>query len=325
MKHLVLAALSLMVYGICIGSPAILAQPYPVRPIQLIIPGAPGSILDIAGRLLGDEMGKLLGTQWIPVAKPGAGFTLGTDFVVKSKKDGYTLVYTNSSAIVHARVLNPETVPYDPEKDLEPIGLALFVSGGLAVQDSAPWKTFAELVDDAKKNPGKIRVSTNGIGSTAHLNLEIIQSLTGGRFNHIPFKGGDAVSNALMGGHVEMTFDVMSKLVPHVESGKLRLLLLDKKMSGFAEVPTMTDLGYQQDLCTSWLALYGPAGLPEEAKNALIPAFEKAARNPELRTKLEKMFFAVDYKTPGEMKKLVADQYETILDIAKRTGLRQAN
>jgi len=325
MKRLILIILTFMVYGIGIESPAVLGQPYPSRPIQLIIPGAAGSILDIAGRLLGEEMGKLLGTQLIPIAKPGAGFTLGTDWVVKSKKDGYTLVYTNSSAIVNARVLNPETVPYDPEKDLEPIGLALFVSGGLAVNHSAPWKSFAELVDDAKKNPGKIRVSTNGIGSTAHLNLEIIQSLTGAQFNHIPFKGGDAVSNALMGGHVEMTFDVMSKLVPHVESGKLRLLLLDKKMSGFAEIPTMTDLGYPQDLCTSWLALYGPAGLPEEVKNILIPAFEKAVKNPELKSKLEKMFFAIDYKTPGEMRKLAADQYKTILEIAKRVGLRKTN
>jgi len=317
--------LSFIVCGFVLGTQPILAQPYPNRPIQLIIPATAGSILDIAGRLLGEEMGRILGVPLIPVDKPGAGFTLGTDFVVKSKKDGYTLVYTNSSAIVNARVLNPETVPYDPEKDLEPLGLALFVSGGLAVHHNSPWKTFGELVGYSKKNPEKLRVSTNGIGSTAHLNLEIIQAVTGTRFTHVPFKAGDAVSNALVGEHVEMTFDVMSKLVPHVESGKIRLLLLDKKMSGFTDIPTMTDLGYKQDLCTSWLALYGPAGLAEEAKSALIPAFEKAINNPELKAKLEKMFFAVDYKSPAEMRKMAAEQYETILEIAKKTGLRKAD
>jgi len=326
MKRSIFAlGLLLVVCGLSLEVTTAPAQTYPSRPIQLIIPGAPGSILDIAGRLFGEEIGKILGTQLIPVDKPGAGFTLGTDFVVKSKKDGYTLLYTNSSAIVNARVLNPETVPYDPDKDLEPIGLALFISGGIAVQKSSPWKTFAELLDYAKKNPGKIRFSTNGIGSTGHLNMEIIQALTGTQFTHIPFKAGDSVSNAVLGGHVEMTFDVTSKLVPHVQSEKLRILLVDKKLFGFPDIPTMTDLGYKHDLCTSWLAMYGPAGLPEEAKSVLIPAFEKAAKNPELKTKLEKILFVVDYKTPAEMRKLAAEQFETLLEIAKKVGLRKTN
>jgi tripartite-type tricarboxylate transporter receptor subunit TctC len=326
MKRLIFAlGLLLIVCGLSQEVTTAPAQTYPNRPIQLIIAGAAGSILDIAGRLFGEEIGKILGTQLIPVDKPGAGFTLGTDFVVKSKKDGYTLLYTNSSAIVNARVLNPETVPYDPDKDLEPIGLALFISGGIAVQTSSPWKTFAELLDYAKKNPGQIRFSTNGIGSTGHLNMEIIQALTGTQFTHIPFKAGDAVSNAVLGGHVEMTFDVTSKLVPHVQSEKLRILLVDKKLPGLPDIPTMTDLGYKHDLCTSWLAMYGPAGLPEEAKSVLIPAFEKAAKNPELKAKLEKMLFVVDYKTPAELKTLAAEQYEALLEIAKKVGLRKTN
>jgi tripartite-type tricarboxylate transporter receptor subunit TctC len=324
-RSIFIVGLCLMMCGLTVGVPAVQAQPYPNRPIQLIIPGAPGSILDVVGRLVGDELGKMLGTQFIPVDKPGAGFTLGTDLVAKSKKDGYTIAYTNSAAIVYARVLNPETVPYDPDRDLEPLGLHLFLSDAIAVQQSSPWKTFPELLDYAKKNPGKLRVSTTGIGSTAHLNLEIIQSLTGAQFTHVPFKGGESVITALLGGHVEVTFDAMTKVVPHLESGKMRVLLLANKMDDFPNIPTITELGYKQDLCSSWFGMYGPAGLPEEAKRVLIPAIEKAIKNPELKAKVEKMLFLVDYKPPAEQKKLAAEQYERGLAIANRIGLRKTN
>jgi tripartite-type tricarboxylate transporter receptor subunit TctC len=323
MKRLIFAAmLPLTLLGLTLVVHQAQAQPYPNRPVQWIIPGAAGSILDIAGRLTGDELGKILGEQFIPVVKPGAGFTLGTDFVVRSKKDGYTLAYTNSAAIVFTRALNPETVPYDPDKDLEPIGLHLFFPNAIAVQASAPWKNFGELLDYAKKNPNKLRVSTTGTGSTSHFNLEIIQSLTGAQFTHVPFKGGESVITALLGGHVEMTFDAVSKIKPHVEAGKMRILLSTSKVPDLPNIPTISELGYKQQLFTSWFGMYGPAGLPEEVKKALIPAVEKAVKNPELKAKVEKMDFVVDYKAPAEQRKLAAEEYEKASAIAVKVGLR---
>jgi tripartite-type tricarboxylate transporter receptor subunit TctC len=321
-RSFVVAILSLAICGLSLGVNNVQAQPYPNRPIQLVIPGTAGSILDIAGRLLGDELGKILGAQLIPVVKPGAGFTLGTDYVARSKKDGYTLAYTNSAAIVFSRVLNPQTVPYDPDKDLEPLGVHLFFPNAIAVQASAPWKNFGELLDYAKKNPNTLRVSTTGIGSTSHFNLEIIQSLTGAQFNHVPFKGGEAVITALLGGHVDMTFDAVSKIKPHVESGKMRILLSTSKIPGLPNVPTLTELGYKQELFTAWFGMYGPAGLPEEVKKVLIPAIEKAVENPELKAKVEKMDFVVHYQSPAEQKKLAADEYEKAVAIAVKVGLR---
>jgi len=321
-RSIFLVGFLLVVLGFILGAANSFAQPYPNRSIQWIIPGAAGSILDIAGRLTGDELGKILGAQLIPVVKPGAGFTLGTDFVARSKKDGYTLTYTNSAAIVFTRVLNPETVPYDPDKDLEPLGLHLFFPNAIAVQASAPWKNFGELLDFAKKNPNKLRVSTTGTGSTSHFNLEIIQSLTGAQFTHIPFKGGESVITALLGGHVEMTFDAVSKIKPHVESGKMRILLSTSKVPDLPNIPILTELGYKQELFTSWFGMYGPAGLPEEVKNVLIPAVEKAVKNPELKAKVEKMDFVVQYKPPAEQKKLAADEYEKAVAIAIKVGLR---
>jgi tripartite-type tricarboxylate transporter receptor subunit TctC len=322
-RHILIFVLSLVLFGLCSGIPTIQAQPYPNRPIQLIIPGTAGSIIDITGRLLADELGKILGTQLIPVNKPGGGFTVGTDFAVRSKKDGYTLVYTNNPAIIYARILTPEAVAYDPDKDLDPLGLHLFFPHSAAVQGNAPWKTFNELLEYLKKNPSAVRVSTPGIGSTSHFHLEIIQALSGTQFNHVPFKSGEAVITALLGGHVEMTYDAISKIAPHAETGKMRMLIVSIKSPLFPNIPTITELGYKQDLPASWFAMYGPSGMPEDVKKVLIPAIEKAIKNPELKTKIEKMHFVVSYKSPAEQKKLATEEYETSLAIAKKVGLRK--
>ncbi len=299
------------------------AQPYPNRSVQFVIPATPGSAIDIPGRIVAEDLSKNLGVPFVPMNKPGGSFTLGTDFVARSKKDGYTLVYTNNPAIVYARVLSPDTVRYDPDKDLEPLGLHLFFAHAIAVQASAPWKTIKELLDYARANPDKLRVSTAGIGSVTHFHLETIESLTGTQFNHVPFKSGEAVITALLGGHVEVTFDAVSKIIPHVESGKLRMLLTTIKMNEYPGVPTIRDLGYKQQLVASWFGMYGPSGLPDDVKKVLIPAIEKSMKNPELKAKIDKMQFIVDYRTPAEQKRLAAEEYAGAVVIAKKIGLSQ--
>ena len=189
MKGFVLCVILSVAVFCPIGS-TLQAQTYPSKPIQLIIPNVPGSIMDINSRVLAEELGKILGTQIIPMNKPGAGTLVGTDAVAKGKKDGYTLGYLSGGALVYSRVLNPETVHFDVDKDLEPLGLHIMIPMALAVRADSPWKTFNELLDDAKKNPEKLRVDTMGIGTASHFNLEIIQSLTGAQFTHVPFKGG---------------------------------------------------------------------------------------------------------------------------------------
>jgi len=300
------------------------AEQFPNRPIQLIVPNVPGSIMDITGRMFAEELGKILGTQVIVINKPGAAMIVGTEAVVRSKKDGYTLAYTGSSAIVYTRVTNPETVPFNPEKDLEPLGLHVLIPQAIAVQENSPWKTFNELVDYVKKNPGKVRVSTIGIGSTSHFNLEIIQSLTGTQFTHVPFKGGEAVITALLGGHVEASLDAPGKFIPHVRGGKLRMLLISKKMQDYPNVPTATELGYKQDMLTAWLAVFGPSGLSEEVKKVLVSAVEKAIKNQDIKAKIEKMEgYVVDYKSPEELRKLIKEEYERANEIAIKIGLKK--
>ena len=322
-RHILIPILSFVLLGFSIGIPTLHAQPYPNRNIQLIIPNVPGSIMDINSRALSDELGRILGTQIIPINKPGAGSVVGTEIVARSKKDGYTIGYLSNAAMVYARILNPETVHFDPDKEVEPLGLHILFPNAFSVQASAPWKTFNEVLDYAKQNPGKLRVGTMGIGSPSHFSLETIQSLTGAEFTHVPFKGGEAVVGALLGGHIEITFDAVVKYVPHVESGKVRILLLTNKLPDSPQLPTINDLGYKQELFSSWFAFYGPSGLPEEVKKVLVPAIEKAIKHPELKSRFEKMQYVVQYKSPLEVKKMVAEEYEKALAVAKKAGLQK--
>jgi tripartite-type tricarboxylate transporter receptor subunit TctC len=324
MKRLILIVSILFL--ICIftlTTTTIQAQPYPNRTIQLVIPATPGAAIDTTGRLVADELGKILGTQMITVNKPGASMTLGTDMVVRSKKDGYTLLYANTTAIIYSRVASPEIVPYDPVKDLEPLGMHLWIPSVVAVREDSPWKTFSEFITYAKQNPQKIRISTHSEASIDRFNVEICQSLTGAQFSYIPFKGAPEAMTALLGGHVEATANALSLALPHFSAGKMRILLTSRKYPEFPNIPTLTELGYKQELNAGWFALYAPAGVPEEVKKVLIPAFQRTVRNPEMKSKIGKMGFIVDYKSPAELNKIMIEDYETSVAIAIKIGLRK--
>ena len=324
MRHLISVILSLTIFfawGV-VSSP-VQAQPYPNRPIQIVDPMDPGTTGDITGRLVAEELSKILGTPVVVLNKPGASMTLGTDVVARSKKDGYTIAYTNTSAIIYAKVSNPEIVPYDPFKDLEPLGLHVFFSNVVAVHESSPWKTFSELIDDAKKNPEKIRVGTPGIGSLSHFCLALMETLTGAKFNHIPLKGTQPMITNLMGKHLEVIITAPSQVLPFVSEGKARALAVSKKTPQLPDVPTLTALRYKQDLLSAWFALYAPAGVPGEVKKVLVPAIEKAIKTPEMRPKIEKLGFVVEYKSPQELRKIMTEDYETASAIAVKIGLHK--
>ena len=313
----VLSALALVAFAP--SSPQ--AAGYPDHPIQLVITNVAGAMVDVTGRMLGEEMGQILGQKIIPNNKPGAGTVLGTDFVLRSKKDGYTLLYGSSSGFVYAPATNPEVVKYDPLKDGEPLGLHYFSPMTIAVRADAPWKTFSDLVDYAKKNPGKVRVSTMGVGSVPHFVLELVQSITGVQFTHVPFEGGESIITAVLGGHVEATCDTLPKVKPHADSGKMRILLITNKMPGFPTVPTITELGYKQTLPGAWFSMYAPSGIPEDVRRVLVPAVEKAVK--ATKPKIDALGNLCEYRPPQEVRKMVEQEYKTARDIAIKIGLRK--
>jgi len=318
-----LIVLSLLTIGSSLGIGVVHAQTFPDRPIELVIPGDPGSFLDVAGRALAEELGRILKIPVIPLNKPGASGTVGADFVVKGKKSNYTILYTNSGPIVYAKASNPEAVPYDPLKDLEPLGVHLFHTAAIVVQESSPWKSFGELVDYSKKNPGKLSVGVHGVGSYSHFVLEIIKSPTGMEFTTVPFKGAAAVVTALLGGHLHVGGFLSTNLVgPHVKAGKLRLLLVTRKTPEFPDAPTIGELGYRQvNIPSPWFAFFAPAEISEEAKKVLVSAIEKAIKNSELKAKMENLGATVEYASPIEVKKFLENEYSTARSIATRLGM----
>lgn len=294
---------------------------YPERPIQLVIPYVAGATGDITARMLAEELEKILGTKIIPENKPGASTALGVDFFLRAKKDGYTLFYGGATPFVYVPITNPQIVHYDPAKDVEPLGFHYFFPSVLGVKADAPWKDFREFVDYAKKNPGKIRISTIGVGSSPHFDVEMLQVITGIQLTHVPFEGGESVVTAVMGGHVEATLDGYGKLKPHVEAGRMRILLIDPKKESHPEIPTLKELGYKDSIPATWFALWTQAGVPKEATQVLVPAVEKALKNTKPR--IEKLGSICEYKGPEELRKLRDLEYKKIYEIAVKIGLRK--
>ncbi len=303
------------------GASLIKAQPYPSHQIQVIIPGAPGDALDLAGRVMIDELEKILKVPVVAVNKPGAGAAVGVDAAAKSKKDGYTILYSNSSGVVYNPAFNPETTPYDTLRDLEPLALHVTFPDGIWVRTDSPWKNFSELIDYAKKNPGKLRIGTLGVGSINHFRLEMIKSLTGTDITMIPFKGAMPALTALLGGHTDASFTAVAITYPHYQSNKVRPMLLYQKVAAVPDGPTLQQLGYKRGLPLTFFAFFAPMGIPEEARKVLVPAIEKAAKNPEVIAKLEKMWVIPNYKGPAELKEMISEDYENARKMVKQMGI----
>jgi tripartite-type tricarboxylate transporter receptor subunit TctC len=299
--------------------PSLQAQSYPSQPIQLVIPMTPGDMTDLTGRALSLELAKILKTPVIPVNKPGGGATIGADFVAKAKKDGYTILYANSN-IYYAHAMNPETVPCNPLQDLDALCLAVSLPIVVMTQVDSPWKTMPELVDYMRQNPGKVRVSTTGVGGVGHFNMEIIRTETRTEITMVPYKGASPAMTALLGGHVEAGILSTGLVVPHIKAGKLRALLISQKLPEFPNVPTLKELGYKKDIVSVRNAFYAPLGLPDSVKIVLIPAIEKSTKSEEVINIVHQLSSFVDYVPAAEFKKMMAEEYGMVRQLLKTSG-----
>jgi tripartite-type tricarboxylate transporter receptor subunit TctC len=297
------------------------AEGYPNQAINVVIPLAPGDAADIACRAMADELSKLLKVPVVVINKPGAGGTLGTDSVIKAKKDGYTIVLTTNAALIYNRILTPESVTYDPFKDLTPLGLATRFPLLVIVRPDAPYKSFNDMVEFSKKNPGKIRLGTVGAGSVGHFTLEMINSLTGAGLTMVPFKGASPGVTAILGGHVEGGVLALGTLIAHVKSGGMKGILTSSKIPEYPEIPTLPELGYRQNLFGVWLAFFAPAGVPAEVTKALVPAVEKAVKDPAIASKLAGLGMVQDYMAPEKLFAEIREEHRTVEEIAKKAGL----
>lgn len=297
------------------------AQGYPRSPINLVIPLAPGDAADIAGRAMADELSRQLKVPVIAVNRPGAGAAVGTDSVVRAAKDGYTILLTNNAALTFRRILEPENVTYDPSKDLLPLGLSSRIPSLIAVAPDAPYRDFAGMVTYAKQNPNKVRVGTPGTGSVGDFDVQLINSLTGAGLVMVPFKGASPAITALRGGHVEAVAVALGPIVGQLKARDARGIAISAKFPDFPEIPTLIELGYKQNLPGVWFGFFAPAGVPAEVVQVLVPAIEKAVREPAIVSRLLGLGIVQDYAAPARQAAEIVEEHRAVERLARSSGL----
>ena len=300
-------------------TPYLCAQAYPNRTINLVVPYPQGDGTDIAGRLMADELAKTLKVPVVVLNKPGAAGTVGTAFVAKAKSDGYTILLAPTAPIIYSKARNPAAVPYDPFKDLTPLGVTTVTPMLLVIRSDAPYATFKEMLEYAQKNPGKLRFGTAGVGSTGEFNLRIIKAVTGLDVTIVPFEGGAPAVTAVMDGRVEAAPITLPVVASDLRDKKIKGILISSKFSEFPDIPTLKQLGYQQDLLGNWYGCYGPAALPVEVKEALSSAIEKVVKDPTLSAKMTQLGMVQGFELPDKLLARMQEEYKTVEGITKNS------
>src|SRR3977135_1528810 len=298
------------------GAAAIHAQDYPKGSVTLVIPLAPGDATDTSARAIADELSRELKVAIVPVNRAGAGGALGTELVVKSKPDGYTIILTNNASLVFRSILDPKTASYNPLTDLTPLGLAMRSPTILAVRGDAPYKTLSKMVEHAKKNPGSVRIGTAGAGSVGDFCVLTVNSLTGAELTTVPFTGASPAVTALLGGHVEGVVLALGTMTGHLRSGTLRGIVISSKYPDFPDIPTLSELGYSEQLFGVWVGFFAPAGVSAEVTRTLVPALERAIKSPAIGAKLKPLGMLMEYSPPEKLLAEIRDEHARVRGLA---------
>jgi tripartite-type tricarboxylate transporter receptor subunit TctC len=314
-------ALATLALGVC-ALHATAALAYPDKPIRLIVPFPPGGGTDALARQVASEMGKMNGWNFVIENRPGAGGNMGVDQAAKAAPDGYTLVIGQTSNLA----INPtlySKLPYDPERDLTPIGLVAEAPLVLVVATKSPYQTLADVVAASKSKPGSIDVATSGNGTVAHLATEMFQKAAGIQLTHIPYKGAAQGATDLIGGQIDMYMSSVPTLIGHIRSGAMRALAVTslKRTEDLPDVPTFAESGFKDFDAVTWFGLAGPAGLPADVVHALDKALVQALDAPSTRKLFQAQGAAVRTSTPGAFGKLIHDDRLRWGQIVKDSGV----
>jgi len=298
-------------------------EPYPTRPIQVIVPFPPGGVADLVGRPLATALEKHLKQPVVIVNKTGAGGAVGMQAAAVSKPDGYTLMVALSSISVMPEVDvmfgRPSTYKL---KDFAPIALLTADPTIFVIKKEAPWKTVADLVADAKRRPNEIKYSSSGVYGTMHVAMEMFAHAAGIKLRHIPTGGGGPALTSLLGGHVDCLSGGPNVSIPHIKAGTLRVLANwgDKRLASLPEVPTMKELGYKDVEFYIWSGFFAPAATPPSVIKALREAAAKAVQAPEFKGAMEKMDTPILYLDAPEFQKFWDKDAERLIKAVRNIG-----
>ena len=280
----VLAALSL-----ACASPLAVAQAYPAKPVRIIVPQPPGGGFDTVGRLIADRMGKVTGQSFVVENRTGSGTLVGTDAAAKAPADGYTLLVGSVSNLALNPGLYPN-LPYDSLKDFEPVGLLVGYSYTLVGRKDLPFKSLGEVLAHAKANPGKLNYASAGVGSGQHVLAAALWHLANVEVAHVPYRGAQPAYQDLLGGRVDLFFDLSPTARVQVDAGNAKALAVSgaARNSMHPQVPTVLESGAAQLELESWFGLFAPAKTPPDVLQKLRADFAKVAAMPDVQEALLK-------------------------------------
>ena len=294
-------------------------QPWPTKPVRLIVPYAPGGGTDTIARPWADKLSQAFGQQFVIDNKGGAGGSIGTEAAAKAAPDGYTfLLAPNGPLLVlpHLRKM-----PYDPFKDFVPVGRTGDLVAGFVLHPSIPATNIKELVDYAKANPGKLNFGSAGLGTGTHLRIEMLKLRAGVNIVHVPYRGSAEALNDLLGGHVQMMNEIVS--LPHAKAGKLRLLAISypSRHPDFPDVPTLAEQGYPNSDVPIWYAIWAPQGTPQAIVDRLNAEMVTITRSPEMQQRMREISVVIPPQTPAEITATMQADNALYADLIKRAGV----
>ena len=295
-------------------------QGWPSRPIRMVVPLSPGGFADVPGRILAARLSSLLGYNVFVENRPGAGGTIGADFVAKSAPDGYTLLFTGTPHVISAWVY--KKLPYDPLKDFEPVALVASGPYVLVVNPQLAVNSVRELIAAAKAQPGKIDYASSGNGSAQHLVSALFASMAGIELNHVPYKGSGPAMQDLLGGQVKVSFAGIPNVLPHVKAGRLRALAVStpQRSPDLPDVPTAAEAGVPGYQATLWLNLAAPAGTPGEIVQRVYAETAKALQDAELQQSFRAAGVEASPLSPQELAGFMRGEYEKWGKVVRDTG-----
>ncbi len=267
------------------------AQSCPDRVVRIVNPYPPGGSVDITARILAQKLGDTTGQQLIVENRTGAGGNTGADSVAKSEPDGYTLLFSAPGPLVVNQTLYTKGLPFDPAKDFAPIAIFAYTPIVLMVNPNIPANNVQELIAFAKSNPGKVNFGSAGMGSTPHLSGELFKSMTKTEITHVPYRGTGPAMNDLIGGHIQMFFDLLPASLQQINAGKVRALANAgaKRPAALPNLPTVAEQGLPGFDSSSWVALVAPAKTPAPVLAKLRDEVAKVLTSPDIVTRIREL------------------------------------
>ncbi|MCW5604839.1 MAG: tripartite tricarboxylate transporter substrate binding protein [Burkholderiales bacterium] len=319
--RLLFSCAGLMTLGMALSAGAA-ESAYPTKAVRIVVPYTPGGGVDLIGRIAAQELAKVLGQQVIVDNRPGGSTIIGADAVAKASPDGHTLLVTSHST--HAFLPNTRTkVPYDPDRDFEPVSLLVSQPFVLVVHPSMPVRSIKELMALAKARPGDLTYSSSGIATGTHFSGELLRALGNIDIRHIPYKGGAQSFTALAGGEVSMSFGSIAAASSFVKAGRLRMIALTglRRSPAVPELPTIAEEGLPGYQMTAWTAMFAPGGTPGNTVERLGSEVAKAFKTQTVRDRLVPLGYDIEASSPGELGAYVRKERALYGKLMKMVGL----